>query len=222
MNKNIYKVANKFIKALRGKIDFVNAENFINSKGYKIIFFNTPDGDMELIRCNKKEEAEPNQAFTHCSTANIIFINNNVSSEDKLYLLLHEIGHILLGHVGDGKLHTRNKILIDMEADAFACEVLNPTKKYAAWHLISACLIIIIMLAGYFVIWESIHSDMPVNTNINFATDSPVNMNELVYVTPSGNKYHREDCRYTKDKECIALTREEAQQNYTPCSVCDP
>ncbi len=44
----------------------------------------------------------------------------------------------------------------------------------------------------------------------------------LVYVTPSGKKYHRPGCRYIKEKENLEkLTQEEAvQRHLSPCTVC--
>lgn len=43
-----------------------------------------------------------------------------------------------------------------------------------------------------------------------------------VYVTESGDKYHKEDCRFLK-KSKIKLTLEEAKEKgYKPCSVCKP
>ena len=47
-------------------------------------------------------------------------------------------------------------------------------------------------------------------------------VHEKVLVTPSGTKFHLPDCRYTKDKECITLTVQEAKEKYSPCSVCRP
>lgn len=45
---------------------------------------------------------------------------------------------------------------------------------------------------------------------------------ETVYVTKTGNKYHRSTCRYVK-KSKIAMTKSEAQKKgYKACSVCKP
>jgi len=118
--RELSKKVKELKRALKGKISFENLEEYVNTFGYKIIFFNTFDGDIEVKRYNKEEIAKDTDAFTHCGTAQIIFINYDVSSESKIYLLLHEIGHIVLGHIGDGKLFLRNKILIDIEADTFA------------------------------------------------------------------------------------------------------
>lgn len=44
----------------------------------------------------------------------------------------------------------------------------------------------------------------------------------LVYVTPSGEKYHRKECTYT-GSTAVSMTIETAElRGYTPCSRCDP
>lgn len=44
-----------------------------------------------------------------------------------------------------------------------------------------------------------------------------------VYVTPSGKKYHRRDCRTIKGHEMKELTVEEAiKDGYGACKVCKP
>ena len=48
------------------------------------------------------------------------------------------------------------------------------------------------------------------------------NMSDIVYITKTGKSYHRKSCRYTKDKDCTALSRAETEKNYTPCKVCSP
>jgi hypothetical protein len=43
-----------------------------------------------------------------------------------------------------------------------------------------------------------------------------------VYITKTGEKYHRSGCRYLK-KSKIAITLKDAKERgYDPCSVCDP
>ena len=43
-----------------------------------------------------------------------------------------------------------------------------------------------------------------------------------VYITKTGNKYHRAGCKYLK-KSCIPISLEEAKaEGYTPCKVCNP
>jgi tRNA/tmRNA/rRNA uracil-C5-methylase (TrmA/RlmC/RlmD family) len=42
-----------------------------------------------------------------------------------------------------------------------------------------------------------------------------------VYVTKTGEKYHRGDCRHLRQSK-IAMSLDEAAKRYGPCSVCDP
>ena len=42
-----------------------------------------------------------------------------------------------------------------------------------------------------------------------------------VYITKTGSKYHRANCRYLK-KSSIPILFEEAKRRYSPCSACSP
>lgn len=45
---------------------------------------------------------------------------------------------------------------------------------------------------------------------------------EIVYITQTGEKYHRAGCRYLKES-CIEISMSDAlAQGYEPCKVCDP
>ena len=53
--------------------------------------------------------------------------------------------------------------------------------------------------------------------------DIPADLSDLVYITESGDKYHREDCRYIRGKEAAAVPREEARRQWKePCKICNP
>ena len=48
------------------------------------------------------------------------------------------------------------------------------------------------------------------------------NNEEIVYITKTGSKYHRGDCRYLKSSK-IPISLEEAKADgYEPCKVCNP
>ncbi len=48
------------------------------------------------------------------------------------------------------------------------------------------------------------------------------NKSYTVYITDTGNKYHRSGCRYLNQSK-YAISREDArEQGYTPCTVCKP
>lgn len=44
----------------------------------------------------------------------------------------------------------------------------------------------------------------------------------IVYVTPSGTKYHREDCTYTNSSISSLTIRDAEARGYEPCSRCSP
>ena len=121
----VRRTAKNVLKATNGVVDFVSIEEYIKQHGYIVVLYNTPAGDEVAQRFKVKEKAEQCKAFTLCGLGRIIFIDDNVSAEDKLYLLLHEVGHILLGHLGDGRLCIRSKVFIELEADAMAYAILK-------------------------------------------------------------------------------------------------
>lgn len=77
------------------------------------------------------------------------------------------------------------------------------------------------------------HDDFQkVMENLHFASEEPAETTaqprktedgeEMVYITKSGTKYHRADCRWVSDS-CIAVDKSEAElRGYTPCGTCHP
>lgn len=220
MSKRIKSAVRKYIKGAKGT-DFISAKKYIEKLGYNVILYNTPCGDEKLIQYNCVDIAKNHRAFTQCGVPKTIFINNNASLEDKRYLLLHEIGHILLGHIGDGYGYARNSILIDIEANAF----VNALLEYKEINYLPILCVVMILTAGIVVNIAFRHDNstptytVPTNT---VDTDMSDNQTDIVYITRTGTKYHRADCRYTKDKDCIAVSKSEAEQNHTPCKICKP
>lgn len=123
--RTIKKAVRQLLKETGRKIDFVSLERYAESKGYKVIFFNTPAGDREVERYNLWEDTRITNAFVYKSTGRIIFIDNNCSAEEKVYLLYHEMGHIVLKHIDYKRLSMFNKVLLGIEADTFAYFLLN-------------------------------------------------------------------------------------------------
>lgn len=127
-----------------------------------------------------------------------------MTSDNIIYSLLHEVGHIVLGHLNKECVNIR---LLDMQADAFAYEVLNNESKRYVYINFS---VVFLALLWFFV---GIY-----NTNQN----TNLSKHETVYITSTGIKYHRNNCIYVNEKNCSALSIEQAKKNYTPCKVCNP
>jgi len=45
---------------------------------------------------------------------------------------------------------------------------------------------------------------------------------KIVYITRTGEKYHRESCRYLNQSKISIELNEAIKRGYTPCSVCKP
>ena len=212
MSNKVKKTANKFYKQLKGSITFETVESYLIKIGYKIILFNTPTGDIEVARYRLAEKVQTTNAFTYCGTAKIIFLNNLLSAEDKLYALLHEVAHIILKHLDIERLSAHSSILLDIDADAFVHYLLNPQKSSRKTAV--AGLIALGTFTGAFF-YNPTTNNMPV-ANLTAQTD------KIVYITSTGTHFHSIECGSITGKATAQIKRDEALRIHTPCSLCNP
>ncbi|MEE0944919.1 MAG: ImmA/IrrE family metallo-endopeptidase [Clostridia bacterium] len=212
MERKIRRAAIKFNRSLHGRPDSKNIIAALKKNGYEVVFYNTTDGDAALKAYNLQSLASARNAFTISDAVKIVFVNNNLSASDKRDALLHESGHILLGHIGNGISHLLDNRINEAEADSFMLEVIHPTRT-SPLTIMLAVLLLISILVGYALYKK---------------TTSPVTFipaqssEEMVYITSSGSKYHTEGCIHTKDKDCARIARAQADIIKNPCSVCNP
>lgn len=237
MNKEI-KAAKRFVKiSLKGNINFEAVSNYINKTGYTINFYNPGETNSLIEKYKLSDFSKSVHAFT-VKTKDIktVFIDISLSAENKMRALLHEAGHIVLGHM-DVSSTIADRRLHDMQAEAFAYAVLTYKRSYKPLYF-AICLVltsVISATAGY-----NLHSgtapqpeqyNVPAANNItqqSEPTEIPTqiiseNNMELVYVTKSGTHYHKADCRYIKNNNtATSIKADEADKRYTPCKVCNP
>lgn len=65
----------------------------------------------------------------------------------------------------------------------------------------------------------TITSSVFISTNTAYA--KPKTLPVIVYVTDTGTKYHRLNCKYVK-KSRTPILLSKARINYKPCSICKP
>lgn len=218
----------KFLKSVKYNVTFKNAENHLTTLGYSIVFFGIASGDAEIEKHGLQYMTDE-KAFTYCGQSKLVFIDSSLHANDKLLVLLHEIGHILFGHLGKNKHLTRDDVKAEIEADAFAYAVLNHKKHLIKPLLITACTVLILGLT----LFSSYNkTEVPQNNladDINgtaetFFQDESIETslsNEIVYITKTGNKFHRSTCS-SLHSSSIPLPRDKAEENYTPCKICNP
>lgn len=214
MSSKVKKAANKLYNKLKGDITFSAVEDYLKKLGYKIIFFNTIHGDAELARYGLTEKAQQTDAFTYCGSAKIVFINSLISVEDRFYLLLHEVAHIILKHLEPGRISMSNSILLDIDADAFVHLLLNPQqfsrKTAIAWLLVLGT------ATGVFLYNAMTYTETPPVVNLVAQPES------IVYITSTGEKFHDENCGTITGRATAQISRTEALKIHEPCSMCNP
>ena len=214
MSNKVKKAANKLYKQLKGNITFEALEVFLKNIGYKIIFFNTPQGDVELARYCLTEKAQQTNAFTYCGNAKIVFINGLMSVEDKFYLLLHEVAHIILKHLEPRTISMHNKLLLDIDADAFAYLLLNPQQSPRK-ALVIGCIVLVTILGAFFYNPTTNTTTVPKG---NFVSQSE----SIVYITSTGQHFHFANCGTITGRATAQIKRDEALKIHTPCKMCNP
>lgn len=210
MNK-VRKAAKKIIHKTK-TIDLNNIITYLQSIGYAVIFYNTPDGDKIVQAYDLQDKVNQTNSFICSGSINAVFVNDKLHNREKLYAILHETGHLLLNHIGEGCVEFKDKMLMESEAEAFVYVVLNYQNNIKPVILTILCAILSFIVG--FAAGEVKYSTHDYSNDIV--------IEDIVYITPTGSKYHKDSCIYTKDKTLTGLPRSEADKNYQPCAVCNP
>lgn len=208
LNNKIQKAAKKFAAhTLKGDINIETLVSYLHNQGYSVVFYNNESSHSMIIANNLVEYSKEVNGFTFCRYGDkFVFIKDELTDSHKLYTLLHETGHIILGHLRSDRF-PQNDRLDEMEAEAFAYAVLAYKQNGNAFTAILVTLVIALFVS------------VPVYNNIN--TPQVVD-SKTVYITGSGEKYHRKSCICIKNKTCTAVLRFEAEKQFQPCSLCNP
>ncbi len=221
MNK-VEKISNNLRKTLKGNITLKTLSEYLQTLGYATVFFNTEEGD-EILKAYGINPGNTN-AFTYIGPTRIVFVNANLHSQDKIYALLHELGHILLAHIGTDNIDLLNKRSSENEAEAFAYMVLNPNKNRIMYFLCVLSILLTIIMSSAFFYTKNTAAVQTTPEAVTVYAHKPTStpIESMVYVTRTGSKYHRPSCGYVQNRETISITIAEAQRNYTSCRVCNP
>lgn len=197
------------------------AENVIKTQGFEIVRYGSCGNCRQvhsiLTLLNLSEYAHTATSFTYCDAENkFVFIRENLNSDDLLYALLHEEGHIFCEHPFKDGLFDNTQTAKEREANSFAECILggnrnNTRPRFFILMCTVVCLFLII----------SVSSEKP-NSNINTSVMPDTKPTGVVYVTSSGTKYHGKDCFHIKNKNNVtSIDVEKAKAlGYEPCKIC--
>lgn len=220
MNKT--KLFKKYYKKLN-VIDIQTLSDEMSALGYNVVFFNTPEGD-EIIKSYNIDIGNT-KAFTYSGTTKIVFVDDKLHPMDKIYALLHELGHIAMGHFENNRMRAECKRRLETEAYGFAYNMLNPPKHRTTKTVLTV--IIVIVLTAISILLSRMyyfnHNDLaePIQIESPVTVDKYVDASDTVYISSSG-KYHCSNCFYAKGKDYTAATLDEAKKCFEPCKICNP
>lgn len=188
------------------------------NKGIELFEYGSDNyaGVENLLRELKLENAAAaSHGFAFSDGMNdIIFVRETLTEEEKVLVIAHELGHILLGHlkgaasmyVGAREEYEANEFVhyIMNVAPLFRLKIKINEKRRAVVGIAAAVMIIAagICTAAGIIKYDS-------------AAD--------YYITETGEKYHQADCVTIRGKKVHKMTEEERESGkYTPCAVCLP
>lgn len=124
---NVRKYAKELVKEYSlYKLSYRTLEDILDDLGFVIVRFDKRDKDIvDLFNSLKLDEAtKSKKCFTYvCEQYRQVYLSEYLSSEEYIFMLLHEIGHIKMKHILKG--HTYCDELDEKEAHEFAFAVLQ-------------------------------------------------------------------------------------------------
>ena len=184
----------------------------------------------ELIkRLGLENEIEKNNSFLYIkNNIKFVFINTDVSDEEKCALLRHELGHIC-----DPEFKSRKVSYSEIQKEEFANEFSLYTKSppisfviyvflAKRWKLVvSLVALTACVLACLFLVNTLTNSP---SKSVSGDASNSAGSDTTYYVTSSGEKYHKKHCIIIKYKNNLTKIKLNSALNegYKSCLICNP
>lgn len=201
------------------KITLDDIRRIITSQGYTIVEFNhifNGEPVTRLIEALKLDEmVEKARGFTYADRyRRLVFVHEDLTDDEKLLVLAHEEGHIYCNHFSASPVIGRD-VVEEHEANEFTHYILNRGVAGKLGDFVKKNRKVIGIVAALLAV-------LLVGTAILGKVKEERSYYGKYYITASGDKYHKEDCRFIKDKNNIRrMTKEEYESGkYEPCGIC--
>lgn len=226
-NREIQKKAKQFRKKF-GLLDcdLSSIKKATEAQGYTLVEFNHISNDKSvqvlIDSLGLSEYASHSKGFTYTDqNYRIVFIHEDLNQEERTKVLAHENGHIFLNHFSSYQTIGKD-VLEEYEANEFAHYLLNNTpatnisnhfKRHKALYIVALTTIIVVSaIAGI------------ISLSVKNNSSGEKSYKGDYYLTATGNKYHKSDCIYIKNKDNTKKLTEEQYKSgdFEACGICLP
>ena len=223
--RQLKKIARQYAARLPDGLSYHAVKYDFEHHGWRFVLFNTENGDRLIaeLSADLLEYAKEQGGFVYAgTTARYVGVAANLTGEDRVNAMVHEAGHIELGH----KLDLEYDPVAEAESRRFVTYVRNYKPLFWRRHLkkivVCACCLAALLVGGG--IYYAAHSLQQPNDVTPVSAPAPSTEEDpLVYYTSSGEKYHKKGCPIIKYKTNVTETRlSEAVRRLEPCSFCFP
>lgn len=202
-------------------------QKIIEENGFVIVPYKKYNNSDEISECinklNLQNKIQQHDSFIYVNNnLKLVFINSDLSTQDKCSLLFHELGHIVDPNLLSSDL-SYSKIQREEFANTFSYHIQHPGTSVKLLSLLSLKSVIITTLAilaflicGIGLYHNHIHSEIPTAT-VEISEETP-----MYFVTSSGEKYHKDFCIIVKYRNniCAHPLDELKNKGYKPCLLC--
>ena len=202
---------------LKGGVTCDKLCSVLEKMGYTVVEFSNFANDepvsVLLDALSLENNAANSKGFTYADKSyRLVFVHRELSDDEKLIVLSHELGHIYLDHLKFVSVIGRD-VREEFEANEFAHYLLseNSVSSFFRQHKrlvlsITSAAVAAAVIAGVL---------MTVNQSRYYGE---------YYVCQTGSRFHTKDCSYIEGKKDLhRLTQEEYDSGaYQPCKRCLP
>ena len=134
MTKQVRKIAGEYLRRqISGAVTSEKVISVLESQGYTVVQYNSVSNSKDISELaallGVGEYLRSSKGFTYADSNNrIVFLNEDLSEEERAYVLLHEQGHILCRHLCEGNI-LGNDVVQEHEANEFVHFVLYSAEK---------------------------------------------------------------------------------------------
>lgn len=239
MQNNIRKSAIEFVHKhdLNQKnLNVTNLRKIIESLDYGIVDYwvnaeNEPDTIALLEETHTTQFSQYAKGFTYCSQEEkLVFICADMSADDTVEVLLHELGHIVLGHINAEETVTGTSIKKEYEAFCFSQCVQERCRKSGRIKLIKAgCIaiaaVLLVCTAAVMFRYIAIPKQAVTEDGKTVIRVGGIGMDTFLqphcYWTEGGKVFHLwPDCQHLSNSSTIYVGSRERSGKDSCCKTC--